>query len=283
MSTRPGKLFVVATPIGNLDDLSMRARGVLANVALIAAEDTRRSGRLLQHFGIHTPLASLHDFNERAASGGIIGHILHGEDVALVSDAGTPLISDPGYRLVGAAHEHGIEVVAVPGPSAVTAALSICGLPVNRFAFEGYLPDRAAARRAFLATLATEPRTLVFFETPHRIEAALADLAATFGAGRRASIARELTKHFETVRRDTLDGLRHWLRDDAQQRLGEFVIVVEGAPEVPPADEAEARRVLGILLRYLGVRDAAAAAAEVTGLPRRTLYALALAMRPQGE
>lgn len=280
MSTKPGKLFVVATPIGNLDDLSVRARGVLANVALIAAEDTRRSGRLLQHFGIHTPMVSLHDFNERGASGGIVGRLLRGEDVALISDAGTPLISDPGYRLVGAAHEHGIEVIAVPGPSAVTAALSICGLPVNRFAFEGYLPEKTAARRALLATLAAEPRTLVFFETPHRIDAALADLVAAFGAERRATIARELTKQFETVRRATLGDLRHWLRNDAQQRLGEFVIVVEGV-ETPPVDDTETRRLLGILLGYVGVRDAATIAAGITGLSRRTLYAQALAMKPQ--
>lgn len=284
MSTKPGKLFVVATPIGNLDDISARARSILAQVDLIAAEDTRHSGRLLQHLGVVTPLAALHDFNERAASEGLIARMLRGENVALISDAGTPLINDPGHRLVAGAHDHGIEVVAVPGPSAVIAALSVCGLPVHRFAFEGYLPEKSAARRAFLQGLAREQRTLVFLEAPHRIEAALADLIEVFGPARRATIARELTKRFETVRRAGLAVLQAWLRDDPDQRRGEFVIVVEGAAAaVALADEAEVRRLLGVLVTRLSVKDAATVAAELTGRHRNELYALALEVRGSEE
>ncbi len=283
MSTKPGTLYVVATPIGNLEDISVRARSVLGAVAVVAAEDTRHSGRLLQHFGITTPLVALHDFNERAASGGLITRLQRGEDVALVSDAGTPLISDPGHRLVDAAHGHGIPVVAVPGPSAVTAALSVCGLPVHRFAFEGYLPEKAAARRTLLQDMANEQRTLVFLEAPHRVEEALEDLVAAFGPGRRAAIARELTKRFETVRRATLAELREWLRADPDQRRGEFVIVVEGAAAPAAPDEADLQHLLGVLARHLSVKDAAAVAAELTGRHRNELYALALALRQPGE
>jgi 16S rRNA (cytidine1402-2'-O)-methyltransferase len=280
VSTKPGKLFVVATPIGNLDDISARARSVLVQADLIAAEDTRHSGRLLQHLGIVTPVVALHDFNERAASEGIIGRILRGESVALISDAGTPLINDPGHRLVDGAHEHAIEVVAIPGPSAVIAALSVCGLPVHRFAFEGYLPEKPAARRAFLQDLARERRTLVFLEAPHRIEAALDDLVEVFGPVRRATIARELTKRFETVRRAGLAALQAWMRADPDQRRGEFVIVVEGAAEAAArADEADVRRLLGVLATRLSVKDAAAVAAELTGRHRNELYALALEVR----
>lgn len=284
MSTKPGKLFVVATPIGNLDDISARARSVLAQVAVIAAEDTRHSGRLLQHLGVNTPLVALHDFNERAASGGIVERMLRGDSVALISDAGTPLISDPGHRLVDAAHDHGIEVIAVPGPSAVSAALSVCGLPVHRFAFEGYLPEKAAARRVLLERLACEQRTLVFLEAPHRIEAALEDLVRIFGPARRATIARELTKRFETVRRAELAVLQAWLRDDPDQRRGEFVIVVEGASEAAArSDDAEARRLLTALASRLSVKDAAVVAAELTGRQRNELYALALELRGGDE
>lgn len=284
MSTKPGKLFVVATPIGNLDDISARARSVLAQVDLIAAEDTRHSGRLMQHLGVATPLAALHDFNERAASEGLIARMLRGESVALISDAGTPLVSDPGHRLVDGAHDHGIEVVAVPGPSAVIAALSVCGLPVHRFAFEGYLPEKSAARRALLQELAHEQRTLVFLEAPHRIEAALDDLLGVFGPRRRATIARELTKRFETVRRAELAALQAWLRDDPDQRRGEFVIVVEGATTAATrADDAEVRRLLDVLVTRLSVKDAAAVAAELTGRHRNELYALALEARGSGD
>jgi 16S rRNA (cytidine1402-2'-O)-methyltransferase len=278
---KAGKLFVVATPIGNLDDISARAGRVLTQVAVIAAEDKRHSARLLEHLGIRTPLIAFHDHNEREITPELLRRMADGEDIALVSDAGTPLISDPGYRLVSAAHDRGIEVVCIPGPSSLTAALSVCGLPVNRFAFEGYLPEKTRARRALLETLAREPRTLIFFEAPHRIEAAIVDLADIFGPARRATIARELTKRFETIRRDELGALHQWLRSNAEQRQGEFVIVVEGAMPDSRRDEVDVARVLEVLLAHLSVKDAAAAVAEITGRNRNELYALALKLKKE--
>jgi 16S rRNA (cytidine1402-2'-O)-methyltransferase len=273
----------VATPIGNLDDISPRAGRVLAQASVIAAEDTRHSGRLLQHIGIATELVACHEHNERGVVEKLIARLLRGEDVALISDAGTPLLNDPGYWLVSQAHAHGIEVVSIPGPSAITAALSICGLPVNRFAFEGFLSDRSVARLAQLQQLAREARTLVFFETPHRIEGALQDLVTAFGSERRATIAREMTKRFETVRRDTLGGLLEWIHGDAEQHQGEFVIVVEGAAIAPGPDAQELQHVLGTLLKHLSVKDAAAVAAELTGRNRNELYALALKLKQPNE
>jgi len=279
VSTEHGKLYVVATPIGNLDDISPRAGRVLAQANVIAAEDTRHSGRLLHHLGISTELVACHDHNERTVVDALIARLLRGDDVALVSDAGTPLLNDPGYRLVSQAHAHGIEVISIPGPSAITAALSICGLPVNRFAFEGYLPEKTAARLALLQQLEREARTLVFFETPHRIEGALQDLVTVFGSERRATIAREMTKRFETARRDSLGRLLDWVRTDAEQQRGEFVIVVEGAAVTPGLDDAGLQRLLGALLKRLSVKDAAAVAAEFTGRHRNELYELALKLK----
>lgn len=279
MSTNAGTLYVVATPIGNIADLSPRAVQVLSGVQLIAAEDTRHSLPLLQRHGIHTPLRAYHEFNERQAAPALLELLRAGQDLALISDAGTPLLSDPGFRLVSLAHDAGIRVVPVPGASALIAALSVCGLPTDRFCFEGYLPATAGRRRARLQQLAGEPRTLVFYEAPHRIAAAIADLALAFGAGRRATIARELTKRFESVRRAPLGELHAWLQADADRLKGEFVIVVEGAPAAA-ADESEAGRLLGVLLQRLSLKDAAAAAAEITGLPRKQLYAMALRLRP---
>jgi 16S rRNA (cytidine1402-2'-O)-methyltransferase len=277
-----GTLYVVATPIGNLGDLSPRASAVLAEVDLIAAEDTRHTGRLLRAFGIGTPMVSCHEFNERQTAAQLISRLREGQAVALVSDAGTPLVSDPGYRLVSRAHEQGIPVVPVPGPSAVTAALSSCGLPVARFSFEGYLPERASERRTLIEGLAGEARTLVFFEAPHRVQAALADLAAILGDDRPAAIARELTKRYETVRRGTLGDLGRWLQEDAEQRRGEFVLVVGGAePEPPSADEA--RRLLKALLPRLSVRDAAAVASDYLGTRRNEMYRLAVELAASDE
>lgn len=283
MSTKHGTLFVVATPIGNLDDISRRACQVLVRAAVIAAEDTRHSARLLDHLGIRTPLMAYHDHNERAVVGDLIERLLRGDDVALISDAGTPLLSDPGYRLVRLAHDHGIEVVSIPGPSAITAALSICGVPVNRFAFEGYLPEKTAARRSLLHTLAREQRTLVFFEAPHRILAAVDDCISEFGAERQAALCRELTKKFENARRGTLGELRQWLQEMPERTRGEFVIVIEGTVAAPGPDEQELRRMLGILLAQLSLKDAAAVAAELTGRSKNELYALALALRQSTE
>ena len=265
-------LHVVATPIGNLGDLSPRARQVLAEVAAICAEDTRRSGQLLAHFGIATPLLALHEHNEQQLAQRLVARLLAGDSLALVSDAGTPLVSDPGYRLVQAARAAGIRVSPVPGPCALIAALSVAGLPSDRFAFEGFLPAKASARRERLAALAGETRTLVFYESAHRIEESLADLCAAFGGERPAVLARELTKLFETVLDGTLANLQSRVQADPDQRKGEFVLVVQGMGEDADAKLAEGRRVHAILARQLPPSAAAKLAAEITGAPRKTLY-----------
>ena len=265
-------LHVVATPIGNLGDLSPRARQVLAEVAAICAEDTRRSGQLLAHFGIATPLLALHEHNEQQLAQRLVARLLAGDSLALVSDAGTPLVSDPGYRLVQAARAAGIRVSPVPGPCALIAALSVAGLPSDRFAFEGFLPAKASARRERLAALAGETRTLVFYESAHRIEESLADLCAAFGGERPAVLARELTKLFETVLDGTLANLQSRVQADPDQRKGEFVLVVQGMGEDADAKLAEGRRVHAILARQLPPSTAAKLAAEITGAPRKALY-----------
>ena len=265
-------LHVVATPIGNLGDLSPRAQQVLREVAAVCAEDTRRSGQLLAHFGIGTPLLALHEHNEQQLAERLVARLLGGEALALVSDAGTPLVSDPGYRLVRAARAAGIRVSPVPGPSALIAALSVAGLPSDRFTFEGFLPAKASARRERLAALAGEPRTLVFYESSHRIEESLADLRAAFGDDRPAVLARELTKLFETVLDGTLADLHARVAADADQRKGEFVLVVQGVGEDADAKLAEGRRVHAVLARQLPPSTAAKLAAEITGAPRKALY-----------
>ena len=267
-----GTLHVVATPIGNLGDLSPRAQQVLREVAAVCAEDTRRSGQLLAHFGIATPLLALHEHNEQQLAQRLVARLLAGDSLALVSDAGTPLVSDPGYRLVQAARAAGIRVSPVPGPCALIAALSVAGLPSDRFAFEGFLPAKASARRERLAALAGETRTLVFYESAHRIEESLADLCAAFGADRPAVLARELTKLFETVLDGTLANLQSRVQADADQRKGEFVLVVQGVGEDADARLAEGRRVHAILARQLPPSAAAKLAAEITGAPRKALY-----------
>ena len=265
-------LHVVATPIGNLGDLSPRAQQILREVAAVCAEDTRRSGQLLAHFGIGTPLLALHEHNEQQLAERLVARLLGGEALALVSDAGTPLVSDPGYRLVRAARAAGVKVSPVPGPSALVAALSVAGLPSDRFTFEGFLPAKASARRERLAALAGEPRTLVFYESSHRIEESLADLRAAFGDDRPAVLARELTKLFETVLDGTLADLHARVAADADQRKGEFVLVVQGVGVDADAKLAEGRRVHAILARQLPPSTAAKLAAEITGAPRKALY-----------
>jgi len=265
-------LHVVATPIGNLGDLSPRAQQMLREVAAICAEDTRRSGQLLAHFGISTPLLALHEHNEQQMAERLVARLLAGESLALVSDAGTPLVSDPGYRLVRAAREAGVRVSPVPGPSALIAALSVAGLPSDRFAFEGFLPAKAGARRERLSALAGEPRTLVFYESSHRIDESLADLRQAFGDNRPAVLARELTKLFETVLDGSLAQLHERVLADADQRKGEFVLVVQGVGEDADARLAEGRRVHAILARQLPPSAAARLAAEITGAPRKALY-----------
>jgi 16S rRNA (cytidine1402-2'-O)-methyltransferase len=269
---RSGTLFVVATPIGNLGDLSPRALETLKTVAAICAEDTRHTRQLLAHFGVDKPLVALHEHNEGDAAGPLVARLLAGESLALVSDAGTPLVSDPGFRLVRAAREAGIAVSPVPGASALVAALSVAGLPSDRFVFEGFLPAKANARRERLAALASEPRTLIFYESAHRIEEALDDAAAAFGAERRAVVGRELTKLFETVLDGSLAELAQRVRADPNQRKGEFVLLVHGAGEEADAKVVEGRRLYAKLSEHLPPSTAAKVAAEWSGAPRKALY-----------
>ncbi|WP_374556705.1 16S rRNA (cytidine(1402)-2'-O)-methyltransferase [Thermomonas sp.] len=268
----PGTLFVVATPIGNLGDLSPRAQQTLRDVAAICAEDTRRSGQLLAHFGIATPLVALHEHNEDAIAQRVVARLQGGESLALVSDAGTPLVSDPGFRLVRAARAAGVKVSPVPGPSALVAGLSVAGLPSDRFAFEGFLPAKASARRERLQGLVAEPRTLIFYESSHRIAETLADMVAAFGGDRPAVLARELTKLFETVLDGGLAGLQARVEADADQRKGEFVVLVQGAGEAADAKVAEGRRLYARLKDHLPPSTAAKLAAEISGAPRKALY-----------
>ncbi len=276
MSIISGALYVVATPIGNLGDMSQRAIEVLSGVALIAAEDKRHSGKLLHHFDIKTPTMALHDHNERAVSESIVARLLGGEAVALVSDAGTPLISDPGYHLVALVREAGCRVIPVPGASALLAALSASGLPSDRFIFEGFLPAKAGARNARLEQLQGEHRTLIFYEAPHRIVESVAAMTGVFGADRQAVIARELTKTFETIHGDTLAGLSTWLKSDANQQRGEFVVMVAGAPLEDQEVDAETERVLRLLLAEMPLKQAATLAAKITGVKKNLLYQFAL-------
>jgi len=272
MQPPAGTLHVVATPIGNLADLSPRALDTLREVAAICAEDTRHTRQLLAHFGVERPLLALHEHNEAELAQTLVARLAAGESLALVSDAGTPLVSDPGFRLVRAAREAGIRVSPVPGPSALIAALSVAGLPSDRFAFEGFLPAKAGARRDRLAALAGEPRTLVFYESSHRIADTLTDCAAAFGADRPAVLARELTKLFETVLDGDLAALQARVEADANQRKGEFVLLVQGAGEDADARIAEGRRVYALLAAELKPSLAAKLAAEITGAPRKALY-----------
>jgi 16S rRNA (cytidine1402-2'-O)-methyltransferase len=265
-------LHVVATPIGNLSDLTPRALETLRTVDAICAEDTRRSGQLLSHFGLSTPLLALHEHNEEAIAARIVARLQQGQSLALVCDAGTPLVSDPGYRLVRAARAAGIRVSPVPGACAAIAALSVAGLPSDRFVFEGFLPARPSARREHLRTLVSEPRTLVFYESSHRIAESLADLVAVFGAQRPAAIARELTKLFETVLDGELAALLAQVQADQNQRKGEFVVMVQGAAADADALLAEGRRVHALLKDHLPASTAAKLAAEITGAPRKALY-----------
>lgn len=267
-----GVLYVVATPIGNLEDLSFRALETLRSVDLVAAEDTRRTMKIFERHGITGKLVSLHEHNEIEQASGLVSKLVGGAQVALVSDAGTPLVSDPGYRLVRMAAEAGVTVSPIPGASAVTAALSVAGLPTDRFAFEGFLPAKQAARLKRLSALAAETRTLVFFESSHRILASLEDLAEAFGAARKAAVCRELTKQFETVLRGSLEDLVSQVRQDANQEKGEFVIVVEGHQEGVDEGLAEAISMAKALLEHLPASQAAKVAAKLTGAPRRSVY-----------
>lgn len=270
-------LYVVATPIGNLEDISARAIRTLSEVDLILAEDSRHSGKLLQHFGIHTPVQAYHDHNEHKVVDHLIEQLRANQAIALISDSGTPLINDPGYQLVVAAHKQGIRVVPVPGPSAVISALSVSGLPADRFVYEGFLPNKQAARQTRLAELAGEQRTLIFYEVPHRICACIEDMVGFFGSERIATLAKEITKHFETIRKDTLAGILGWLQENPLHQKGEFVLMVHGA-SADTSDELESVRVLKILLHSLPVKEAAAAATKIMNGNKNRLYRLAIAI-----
>ena len=267
-------LYVVATPIGNLEDISYRAVRILSEVDLVAAEDTRHSALLLSHYGIKAPMQALHEHNEEQVTGRILERITSGQAIALISDAGTPLISDPGYRLVRAAREAGLPVYSVPGPSAVTAALSIAGLPPDHFVFEGFLPSKTAARKKTLEQLCRETRTLVFFESSHRIEAAINNMAEIFGPQRLAAVCRELMKKFETVLRAPLAEIGEKLASDKNQTRGEFVIVVAGYEASADESMADAQMMASALLEYLPASQAARVAAKLNDVSRRELYRL---------
>lgn len=268
-----GTLYVVATPIGNLADMVPRAVETLQTVTLIAAEDTRHSARLLAHFDIKTPTVAYHDHSDEDRTEQLIARLLNGENIALISDAGTPLVSDPGYRLVRKAREQGVQIVPIPGACAMVAALSAAGLPSDRFAFEGFLPAKHAARTAQLETLANDTRTLIFYEAPHRILETLQDMLAVFGAEREVVIAREMTKTFETIKGDTLAAMVDWVAADSNQQRGEIVLMVHGATKPENAEiSAEQERIMRVLLEELPVKQAATLGAKITGLKRNFLY-----------
>lgn len=279
---KSGTLYIVATPIGNLDDMSPRAAAILSRVAVIAAEDTRHSGRLMQHLGIRKPMMALHDHNERDKAGQVLDRLAAAEDVALISDAGTPLISDPGYVLVREARARGFQVSPVPGACALVSALSAAGLPTDRFLFEGFLPARQGARKAALERLARESATLVFYESPHRIVDTVRDIEKVMGSERELVLARELTKTFETFYTGGAGSVAEALEADPHGSRGEFVVMVHGASGAEVAvGSVEVDRVLGLLLKELPVKKAAKLAAELTGSSKNELYQRALELKAQ--
>lgn len=276
-------LYVVATPIGNLADISERALKVLRSVDLVAAEDTRHTKQLLMHFVINKPLFSVHDHNEHQRVEKVLAELAEGRSIALVSDAGTPLISDPGFVVVQAVRKAGFPVVPVPGACAMVAALSAAGLPTDRFCFEGFLPAKSSGRKKQLKTLEQESRTLVFYESPHRVLDSLKDMAEVLGGAREITLARELTKTFETFLSGSLDEVIATVEQDANQRKGEFVLVLAGA-KVESDDDNQAiaaEHVLKVLLEELPVKQAAALTAKITGLKKNALYQQALTLQAE--
>jgi 16S rRNA (cytidine1402-2'-O)-methyltransferase len=267
-----GKLYVVATPIGNLSDITHRALETLASVKLIAAEDTRHSRTLLQHYGINTAMISLHEHNEASRIDQIIGHLQAGDSVALISDAGTPLISDPGSRLVLAVHEAGMKPVPVPGPSAISAMLSVAGQSVQRFCFEGFLSSKPTARRKQLQSLVSEIRSLVFYESSHRITDSLQDMKNIFGSSRHCTVGRELTKRYESLYRGTMDDVLLEMEQDENSARGEFVVVIKGSEESVDNSVEQGRSIMDVLLTELSVSQAASLAAKISGARKKQLY-----------
>lgn len=280
-----GKLYVVATPIGNLADFSFRAVEILKQVDLIAAEDTRHVKMLLQHYGINKPLQSLHQHNEDHASQGLVAKIRDGQSLALVSDAGTPMISDPGLPLVKLARQHGIEVSPIPGACALIAALSVAGLPTSRFSFEGFLPRTGSARRSFFEHKLADSSTWAFYESSHRIQAALEDMLTVFPAEHQIVVAREITKLHETIVNDQLAKVLEKVQVDENMRRGEFVVIVAGREIDTKEDDLseEQQRILSLLLKECSIKTAVALAVEITGQRKKLLYQAALAMQDEGR
>ena len=282
MSGIAGKLYIIATPIGNLADISERAIATLSAVDRILVEDTRHSKKLLNHFNIHQPLTAYHDHNESEIAEQLIAAIAAGENYALISDAGTPCISDPGYRLIAAAHRQGIVVVPIPGASAVISALSASGLVVEPFQFLGFVPSKVKQRQLLFQQLANSSATIVFYESPHRIVSSLTDAVQAFGAERPACLARELTKLHEELHTDRLAALADWLNDQPEKQRGEFVVIVEGLPrDTVSVDEQELVRVLRILMVDHSTKQASALAAEILGVNKNRCYDLALTLKAQ--
>ncbi|MFV2056148.1 MAG: 16S rRNA (cytidine(1402)-2'-O)-methyltransferase [Thiohalomonadales bacterium] len=271
-----GILYIVATPIGNLNDFTFRAVEILSAVDIIAAEDTRHSKKLLQHYGISTACMAVHEHNEKQALSGLIRRLSEGKDVALISDAGTPLICDPGYPLVKAVRSAGFRIIPIPGSNAAIAALSAAGLPTDRFCFQGFLPAKSNARRLELQALSTETRTMVFYETPHRVRTTVEDMCQIFGTDRLLVLARELTKLHEHIHLDNLENMIKWLQGDANHAKGEMVLVLEGCSEVCNVDEVEEDRILKLILQELSTKKAAALTATITGGKKNRLYQRAL-------
>jgi 16S rRNA (cytidine1402-2'-O)-methyltransferase len=275
----PACLYIVATPIGNLADMTERAIQVLNDVSVIAAEDTRHSGLLLQHYSIKKTMLSLHQHNEQQRSETLLAKLQQGESVALISDAGTPLISDPGYRLVSLIREHGIQVVPVPGSCALIAALSASGLASDRFCFEGFLPAKKSTRIQMLESLITESRTMIFYESPRRLVSTLSDLIDVFGEDRQACIARELTKLHETINTQSLAELLEWVENDAQQQKGECVLLLAGVEQTNTTDQAEIERVMSILIAEMPSKQAAKVGAQLLNINKNAAYDVALSLK----
>lgn len=272
-SQSAGELYIVATPIGNLADMVPRAVETLQHVDLIAAEDTRHSRRLLEHFHISTPMVAYHDFNEQRSTPSLLAHLSAGKRIALISDAGTPLIADPGYKLVYAARAAGIKVVPIPGPCALVAALCASGLPSDRFVFEGFLPAKPAQRLKRLQGLAREPRTLVLYEAPHRLLDSLRSLTDVFGSTRQVVLARELTKTFETFYSGTVAEVLTFAESDSNQQKGEIVLVVAGAETAQPTEvDDHAADIMRHLLAELSLKQASSLTAKITGVNKKMLY-----------
>ncbi|ALH95765.1 16S rRNA (cytidine(1402)-2'-O)-methyltransferase [Acinetobacter equi] len=275
------QLFVVATPIGHLDDISYRAIDVLKSVKIIAAEDTRTSAQLLKHFNISTPLTACHEHNESNKIDQLIERLLNGEDMALISDAGTPLISDPGFKLVRAAQEKNIRVIPVPGACAAIAALSAVGLPSDRFSFEGFLPSKSSQRIIGLEKLKDETQTMIFYEAPHRILDSVKDMTHVFGADRPVGFAREITKTFETIKKMTLGELVDFIENDHNQQKGEIVLVVGGSIQEKDMEQEKLDQLLTRLLQDLSVKAASQLAADLTGIKKKIAYQRALELTQQ--